>query len=290
MNACEAHELTETARGMVSDMTQTIKKLALSTMVACALCLTLASSPAWASTEPGVELAKVDGADAVSVTLTTPTAPRDDVRALSLSLEVAGIDPAKTDVSFAFDDSLSGVSVKDARVVKGEDSYRVNLYVAGEKKLYENDRLALGKLVFAGSDNAKADVSVVENSLQVVNAAHVLDEPSLDTGQSVLVELGKAPESSHPDTPDNPDMPSTDDGDDTKDEGEHTNNDSGTGSDNNTKPNPDANRSPGAPSGTDDSLVPTGDGLSPLVTTLAGCLAMGSAVLGMTLLRRFRNR
>lgn len=291
MSAREAHnEAFETARGTVVDMIQTMKNLAGCTLAAVAFCLALAPAVAWADVDPEASLTKVDGEDAVAVSLIAPDAPRDVVHALSLSLNVTGIDPSKTSVSFKFDDSLSSVSVKDARVVEQQGTYRVNLYVAGNTNLYANDQITLGKVVFTDADNATAEVSVDPSSLQLVNAAHTRSVPSFYAGQPASVELGKAPEPSNPDTPDNPDTPST--GDDNKDDGDHNNtgdNNNGNNTNDTSGSNPDANRSPGAPSGTDNSPVPTGDNLTGIVAALAASLALAAVALVIVFVRRSRT-
>lgn len=289
MSAHEAHnEAFETARGTVAAMTQTMKNLAGCALAAVAFCLALAPAVAWADVDPEASLIKVDGEDAVAVTLIAPDAPRDKVYALSLSLNVTGIDPSKTTVSFAFDNSLSSVSVKDARVVEQQGTYRVNLYVAGGENLYKNDQIALGKVEFAGADNATAEVSVDANSLQLVNAAHTRSVPPFYAGQPASVELGKATDPSNPDTPDSPDTPST--GDDNKGDGDQNNTGNGNSNTNDTSgSNPDANRSPGAPSGTDYTPVSTGDNLTGVVIALAASLAVAAVALVILSIRRSRT-
>lgn len=293
MSAHEAHnEAFETARGTVAAMIQTMKKTAVGVFAAVAFCLALTPAVAWAALDPEVTLTKVDGEDAVAVSLIAPDEPRDDVRALSLSLQVTGVDPSKTAVSFAFDDSLKNVAVTDARVVQDQNTYRVNLYMAmaHDNALYSGDQVSLGKVVLTGADNTRAEVSVLADSLQQVNAAHVRDIPTFHASDPVTVELGKAtnpdtpnPDNPNPDTPD-PDKPSTGDGDDNKTD-DTTNNDPNDTSGS----NPDANRSLGAPSGTDYAPVSTGDNLTGIVIVLAASLAVAAVVLVIIFVRRSRT-
>lgn len=266
-------------------MTDTMKKLAAGTFAALALCLALIPGIAWADVDPEAVLQKVDGSDDVSVAINLPDGARDEVYALRLVLTLKGDDLDGVKAEFAFDDSLKGVAVKEARYQHEGGEGRLNLYLAGDVDLFATSPLKLGAVHVAAPDGTTVQVGA--GQLSVVNGAHDASTPELFAGEPVSVEVG-AGVSPNPPTP-----PA---GDDDADKGDGSGTESGTGdgsgtgsgSGNGSGSDGSANRSPGAPSGTDSPLVTTGDNLA---MTLAACgMAVAGAGALVVLARRKSQR
>ena len=270
-------------------MAETMKKMAAAALAACALCLALVPGIAWAAVDPE---AVVEGAgDGAAVSLKLPDGPRDDVRTLRLGLTVTAADLEGVQVDFAFDGSLDGVAVKEARYRHEGGVGHLNLYLAGNKNLYENDVLKLGTVKLTGADGTTVGIGAGE--LGVVSAAHDASEPTLFSTGPVTVEIGAA-------TPNPPDPPAgggeAEGGDAGGDEGGSG---SGSGSGSGTGggagdgsgsggADADANRSPGAPSGTEQPLMATGDGLA-VPLAVCGAVALAAvAAAACSLARRPR--
>ena len=268
-------------------MMSTMKKYAAGALVACALCLALVPGAAWAAVDPEAVLQKVDGSDDVAVSLKLPEGARDNVRTLRLTLTVKGADLDGVEAGFAFDGSLDGVAVKEARY-RHEDSEGVlSLYLAGDANLFANDTLALGSAHLTGEEGATVEIGV--GSLSVVNAAHDASDPAVYSQGSVPVELGA--ESTTP----NPPEPPAGEGEgnepgsgDNQGSGEGTGTGSGNGG--TGSGNGSANTSPGAPTGTDQSLVTTGDSLASSPAALGTVALAAAAVVALGLVRLGKRR
>ncbi|MEI3231832.1 MAG: hypothetical protein V8S24_11760 [Gordonibacter pamelaeae] len=154
-----------------------MKKFAAGALAACALCLALVPGAAWAAVDPEAVLQKVDGSDDVAVSLKLPEGARDNVRTLRLTLTVKGADLDGVEAGFAFDGSLDGVAVKEARYRHEGSEGILSLYLAGDANLFANDTLALGSVRLAGEEGATVEIGV--GSLSVVNAAHDASDPAV---------------------------------------------------------------------------------------------------------------
>lgn len=264
-----------------------MKKMAAAALAACALCLALVPGIAWAAVDPE---AVVEGAgDGAAVSLKLPDGPRDDVRTLRLGLTVTAADLEGVQVDFAFDGSLDGVAVKEARYRHEGGVGHLNLYLAGNKNLYENDVLKLGTVKLTGADGTTVGIGAGE--LGVVSAAHDASEPALFSTGPVTVEIGAA-------TPNPPDPPAGggeeegggaggDEGGSGSGSGSGTGGSAGDGSGSGGA-DADANRSPGAPSGTEQPLMATGDGLA-VPLAVCGAVALAAvAAAACSLARRSR--
>lgn len=268
-------------------MTKTLKKCVAGALVACALCLALVPGAAWAAVDPEAVLQKVDGSDDVAVSLKLPEGARDNVHTLRLTLTVRGADLDGVKAGFAFDGSLGGVAVKEARYRHEGGEGVLNLYLAGNTNLFENDTLALGSAHLTGEEGTTVEIGV--GSLSVVNAAHDTSDPAVYSQGSVPVELGA--ESTTPNPPEPPagegegDKPGSGDnpgsGEGTGTESGNGGTSSGTGS---------ANTSPGAPTGTDQSLVTTGDSLASSPAALGTVALAAAAVVALGLVRLGKRR
>ncbi|RDB62211.1 hypothetical protein C1878_07685 [Gordonibacter sp. 28C] len=261
-------------------MTDTMKKLAAGAFAALALCLALAPGIAWADVDPEAVLQKVDGSDDVSVAIVLPDGARDQVNALQLAITLKGDSLDEVKAEFAFDDSLKGVAVKEARYRHEGGEGRLNLYLAGNVDLFATSPLKLGAVHVTAPDGTTVQVGA--GQLSVVNAAHDASTPELYFSEPVSVEVG-AGVSPNPPTP-----PA---GDDDADKGDGSGTGSGTGdgsgSGGDSGYDGSANRSPGAPSGTDSPLVTTGDNLA---TTLVACGMAAVAAGALVVLARRKSR
>lgn len=136
--------------------------------------------------------------DSAGVTVTLPQGVDSGVTSLRLSFQVqlTGGDSEKTSAQFSFDGALPG-SVREYRY--DARTGRLNLYVAGRDKLFTDNTVRLGSLVLTSSDaaGATASVSVVENSLELANAAHGAEKPGVDV-QTVELAVGSTQQ---PETP-----------------------------------------------------------------------------------------
>lgn len=268
-------------------MTETLKKLAACALAACALCLALAPGAAWAAVDPEAVLQKVDGSDDVAVSIKLPEGARDDVRTLRLTLTVKGADLGGVRADFVFDGSLDGVAVKEAPYRHEGGEGVMNLYLAGDVNLFENDTLELGNVHLAGEEGATVEIGV--GSLSVVNAAHDSSDPAVYSMGSVPVEIGA--EST---TPNPPEPPAGEGEGDEPGSGENPGSGEGTGTGSGNgdtgSGNGSANTSPGAPTGTDQPLVTTGDGLASSLAALGALALAASAAATLGLARLGKRR
>ena len=139
-----------------------------------AVCLQLALLPIKAA-DPAVSLTK-DGNNIRADLELTESTKNSDVVSLKLSFEVDK-KPSESDVRFEFDNGIAS-QVKEYRY--HPESGRLNIYISGDKKLFEEeaDKFTLGTVVF--SNNVKgATVSVVTDSFVTVNDAFHMEEIKL---------------------------------------------------------------------------------------------------------------
>lgn len=265
-------------------MTDTMKKLAAGAFAALALCLALAPGIAWADVDPEAVLQKVDGSDDVSVDIVLPDGARDQVNALQLVITLKGDSLDDVEAGFAFDDSLKGVAVKEARYRHEGGEGRLNLYLAGNVDLFAASPLKLGAVHVTAPDGTTVQVGA--GQLSVVNAAHDASTPELYTAGPVSVEVGAGMSPNPPTPPAGDDDAGKGDGSGTGDgtgDGTGSGSGNGSGSGGDSGYDGSANRSPGAPSGTDSPLVTTGDNLA---TTLAACGMAAVAAGALVVLAR----
>ena len=173
-----------------------MKKMAAAALAACALCLALVPGIAWAAVDPE---AVVEGAgDGAAVSLKLPDGPRDDVRTLRLGLTVTAADLEGVQVDFAFDGSLDGVAVKEARYRHEGGVGHLNLYLAGNKNLYENDVLKLGTVKLTGADGTTVGIGAGDGSgsggadadaNRSPGAPSGTEQPLMATGDGLAVPL-----------------------------------------------------------------------------------------------------
>ncbi len=134
-----------------------------------AACLQLALLPAKAA-DPAVSLTK-DGNNIRADLELTESTQNSDVVSLKLSFEVDK-KPSENDIHFEFDDGIKS-QVTEYRY--HQESGRLNIYISGNQKLFEGEKLTLGTVVF--SNNVKnAKISVVTDSLVTVNDAFYMEE------------------------------------------------------------------------------------------------------------------
>lgn len=269
-------------------MTKTLKKLAAGVLVACSLCLALVPGAAWAAVDPEAALQKVDGSDDVAVFIKLPEGARDDVRTLRLTLTVKGDDLDEVKADFVFDGSLDDVAVKDARYRHEGGEGVVNLYLAGNVNLFANDTLELGSVHLTGEEGTTVEIGV--GPLSVVNTAHDTSDPVVYSQGSVPVEIGA--ESTTPNPPEPPAGEGEDDKPGSGDnpgsgEGSGSGEGTGTGSGNGGAGSGDGstNTSPGAPTGTDQSLVTTGDDFASSLAVWGTMALVAAAVVSLGLVR-----
>lgn len=270
-------------------MIETMKKFAACALTACALSL-VAAGVAWGGVASGIEL-ESSGDGIVAVNLKLPEGA-DDVRALKLTLAVESADADALGSEFAFDDALAGVEVRQVRSSLDEGTRRISVYAAAkDRNLFEGEYLNLGSLTLTSEDGVAAKVSVA--GFEAVNAAHDAmgpEEAGLGAlGAQPLDVLVPAAGGTTPNPPQQPeeegDGPGSEGGDH---EGGGSNDGSNGGSNGGLNGGSnDANVSPGAPSGTDASLVATGDSLLPVIAGSAAlALVAGIAALAIARLGR----
>lgn len=137
--------------------------------------------------------------DSAGVIVTLPQGADSGVTSLRLSFQVqlTGGDAEKTSAQFAFDGALAG-SVHEYRY--DAQTGRLNLYVSGRDRLFTDNTVSLGSVVLTTSDTAgaAASVSVVENSLELANAAYGSDKPGVEA-QTVELTVGNSGQNPVPD-------------------------------------------------------------------------------------------
>ena len=128
--------------------------------------LTLTALPVAAQGTDGTVTMNADGSQA-SVSLTLPQEAAKDVTALRLSFQVDSSNGAKA--QFDFNDWLTS-SVQQYRY--NEETGRLTVYIAGRDELLKDGTVSLGEIQLDAAPGTIATVRVVEDSLELVNAAY----------------------------------------------------------------------------------------------------------------------
>ncbi len=128
--------------------------------------LTLTALTVAAQGTDGTVTMNADGSQA-SVSLTLPQEAAKDVTALRLSFQVDSSNGAKA--QFDFNDGLTS-SVQQYRY--NEETGRLTVYIAGRDELLKDGTVSLGEIQLDAAPGTIATVRVVEDSLELVNAAY----------------------------------------------------------------------------------------------------------------------
>lgn len=166
---------------------KSMKKIIAGFVMAVSVCIALLPLQASAAEEPEIEL-QTDG-DAANVILTFPEAVRENVYSLELSLKMESSAPEKTDVEFLFADGIA----KIAESRYHEEDGTLNIYLSGNEALFKEESLKLGKAAFsaANKEGITVKVSVVEDSLKVVNGTKSEVLQKVNYPETKTIELGK---------------------------------------------------------------------------------------------------
>lgn len=141
--------------------------------------LTLTALPVAAQGTDGTVTMNADGSQA-SVSLTLPQEAAQDVTALRLSFQVDSSNGAKA--QFDFNDGLAS-SVQQYRY--NEETGRLTVYIAGRDELLKDGTVSLGEIQLDAAPGTIATVRVVEDSLELVNAAYGKAETTAVAAASV---------------------------------------------------------------------------------------------------------
>ncbi|MEE0709988.1 MAG: hypothetical protein UCO57_14570 [Gemmiger sp.] len=141
--------------------------------------LTLTALPVAAQGTDSTVTMNADGSHA-SVSLTLPQEAAWDVTALRLSFQVESSNGAKA--QFDFDDGLPS-SVQQYRY--NEETGRLTVYIAGRDEFLKNGTVSLGEIQLDAAPGTVATVRVVEDSLELANAAYGKAETTSVAGTSV---------------------------------------------------------------------------------------------------------
>lgn len=141
--------------------------------------LTLTALPVAAQGTDGTVTMNADGSQA-SVSLTLPQEAAKDVTALRLSFQVDSSNGAKA--QFDFNDGLTS-SVQQYRY--NEETGRLTVYIAGRDELLKDGTVSLGEIQLDAAPGTIATVHVVEDSLELVNAAYGKAETTAVAAASV---------------------------------------------------------------------------------------------------------
>lgn len=105
--------------------------------------------------------------------------PPEEVVAIQLSFQLSGQGSIKKeDVSFEFGSSIPQGVMKEYRYQ--EDTGVLNIYISGNKNIYNSKNISLGKVVVNSEE--KTTVKVVKDSFKTVNSAHGMYEGEVNTG------------------------------------------------------------------------------------------------------------
>lgn len=158
-----------------------MKKLLATLLLGTALAV--AALPVSAQGTDGTVTLTADGnAAAVSLALTQEAA--QGVTALRLSFEVESSEPVEAE--FVFDAALPG-TVQQYRYDAA--SGRLNVYVAGREELLPDGDAALGEVRVQSSQATTATVRVVQDSLELVDAALAKSEATTSSNGEVSLTL-----------------------------------------------------------------------------------------------------
>ena len=158
-----------------------MKKLLATLLLGAALAV--AALPVSAQGTDGTVTLTADG-NAAAVSLALPQEAAQGVAALRLSFEVESSEPVEAE--FVFDAALPG-TVQQYRydVASG----RLNVYVAGREELLPDGNAALGEVRVESSQASTATVRVVQDSLELVDAALAKSEATTSSNGEVSLTL-----------------------------------------------------------------------------------------------------
>lgn len=158
-----------------------MKKLLATLLLGAALAV--AALPVSAQGTDGTVTLTADG-NAAAVSLALPQEAAQGVTALRLSFEVESSGPVETE--FVFDAALPG-TVQQYRYDAA--SGRLNVYVAGREELLPDGNAALGEVRVESSQASTATVRVVQDSLELVDAALAKIEATTSSNGEVSLTL-----------------------------------------------------------------------------------------------------
>ena len=145
--------------------------------------LAVAALPVSAQGTDGTVTLTADG-NAAAVSLALPQEAAQGVTALRLSFEVESSEPVEAE--FVFDAALPG-TVQQYRYDAA--SGRLNVYVAGREELLPDGNAALGEVRVESSQASTATVRVVQDSLELVDAALAKSEATTSSNGEVSLTL-----------------------------------------------------------------------------------------------------
>lgn len=158
-----------------------MKKLLATLLLGAALAV--AALPVSAQGTDGTVTLTADG-NAAAVSLALPQEAAQGVTALRLSFEVESSEPVEAE--FVFDAALPG-TVQQYRYDAA--SGRLNVYVAGREELLPDGNAALGEVRVESSQASTATVRVVQDSLELVDAALAKSEATTSSNGEVSLTL-----------------------------------------------------------------------------------------------------
>lgn len=158
-----------------------MKKLLATLLLGTALAV--AALPVSAQGTDGTVTLTADG-NAAAVSLALPQEAAQGVTALRLSFEVESSEPVEAE--FVFDAALPG-TVQQYRYDAA--SGRLNVYVAGREELLPDGNAALGEVRVESSQATTATVRVVQDSLELVDAALAKSEATTSSNGEVSLTL-----------------------------------------------------------------------------------------------------
>lgn len=158
-----------------------MKKLLATLLLGAALAV--AALPVSAQGTDGTVTLTADG-NAAAVSLALPQEAAQGVTALRLSFEVESSEPVEAE--FVFDAALPG-TVQQYRYDAA--SGRLNVYVAGREDLLPDGNAALGEVRVESSQATTATVRVVQDSLELVDAALAKSEATTSSNGEVSLTL-----------------------------------------------------------------------------------------------------
>lgn len=158
-----------------------MKKLLATLLLGAALAV--AALPVSAQGTDGTVTLTADG-NAAAVSLALPQEAAQGVTALRLSFEVESSEPVEAE--FVFDAELPG-TVQQYRYDAA--SGRLNVYVAGREDLLPDGDAALGEVRVKSSQATTATVRVVQDSLELVDAALAKSEATTSSNGEVSLTL-----------------------------------------------------------------------------------------------------
>ena len=158
-----------------------MKKLLATLLLGAALAV--AALPVSAQGTDGTVTLTADG-NAAAVSLALPQEAAQGVTALRLSFEVESSEPVEAE--FVFDAALPGT---EQQYRYDAASGRLNVYVAGREELLPDGNAALGEVRVESSQASTATVRVVQDSLELVDAALAKSEATTSSNGEVSLTL-----------------------------------------------------------------------------------------------------